>query len=298
MRFMLAPKSARAFLTAKGPIRHGSVKLPGSHSFFGQDFLIRAKNTQLTKFDEGGASQVSLYAKVRSFKPWIPFGVVNHKLSRNGKNDMNVLKIERKPLIPRLILFLLLVIWNEKARLDKLGGLVKDGRARKGGSCVLNPDLVVMAKVGASGLGVSLLLLFEHEVGKFILKLTSNNPLGAILSFFFTFVVPLCLIGSSAVIANQVGVFKPNLSSRCFEEERIRSALFKKPSDVYRLLASKWKDNVHGLVRLVLMCLSHYRLGNSHILQFDSTLLLRWGKTCVIKSEKDPELLRVCRPLV
>ncbi|GKF27826.1 hypothetical protein Tco_0094168, partial [Tanacetum coccineum] len=33
MRFMLAPKSPRAFLTARGPIRHGSVKLPGSPSF-------------------------------------------------------------------------------------------------------------------------------------------------------------------------------------------------------------------------------------------------------------------------
>ncbi|GKF86520.1 hypothetical protein Tco_0254347 [Tanacetum coccineum] len=35
------------------------------------------------------------------------------------------------------------------------------GGARKGGSCVLIPDLVVMAKVGASGFGVSLLLIAE-----------------------------------------------------------------------------------------------------------------------------------------
>ncbi|GKD11071.1 hypothetical protein Tco_1190756 [Tanacetum coccineum] len=35
------------------------------------------------------------------------------------------------------------------------------GGAGKGGSCVLIPDLVVMAKVGASSLGVSLLLIVE-----------------------------------------------------------------------------------------------------------------------------------------
>ncbi|GKB14353.1 hypothetical protein Tco_0848276 [Tanacetum coccineum] len=35
IRLILAPKSARAFFTAKGPIRHGSVKLPGSPSFGG-----------------------------------------------------------------------------------------------------------------------------------------------------------------------------------------------------------------------------------------------------------------------
>ncbi|GJS30379.1 hypothetical protein Tco_0490999 [Tanacetum coccineum] len=36
------------------------------------------------------------------------------------------------------------------------------GGARKGGSCVLIPDLVVMAKVGASGSGVLLLLIAER----------------------------------------------------------------------------------------------------------------------------------------
>ncbi|GJY89111.1 hypothetical protein Tco_0503739 [Tanacetum coccineum] len=35
------------------------------------------------------------------------------------------------------------------------------GEAGKGGSYVLIPDLVVMTKVGASGLGVSLLLIVE-----------------------------------------------------------------------------------------------------------------------------------------
>ncbi|GJW76455.1 hypothetical protein Tco_0138137 [Tanacetum coccineum] len=35
------------------------------------------------------------------------------------------------------------------------------GGAGKGGSCVLIPDLVVMAKVGASGSGVLLLLIVE-----------------------------------------------------------------------------------------------------------------------------------------
>ncbi|GKD77584.1 hypothetical protein Tco_1340205, partial [Tanacetum coccineum] len=35
------------------------------------------------------------------------------------------------------------------------------GDAGKGGSCVLFPNLVVMAKVGASGSGVSLLLIVK-----------------------------------------------------------------------------------------------------------------------------------------
>ncbi|GJT74994.1 hypothetical protein Tco_1041719 [Tanacetum coccineum] len=72
------------------------------------------------------------------------------------------------------------------------------GGAGKGGSRVLIPDLVVMAKVGASGFGVSFLLiakrwvsyplcmrlLFEHEVGELVLKLASDSPFGAILPFF------------------------------------------------------------------------------------------------------------------
>ncbi|GJX29956.1 hypothetical protein Tco_0238035 [Tanacetum coccineum] len=36
------------------------------------------------------------------------------------------------------------------------------GEAGKGGSCMLIPDLVVMAKVGASGSGVLLLLIAER----------------------------------------------------------------------------------------------------------------------------------------
>ncbi|GKD90823.1 hypothetical protein Tco_1366330, partial [Tanacetum coccineum] len=39
--------------------------------------------------------------------------------------------------------------------------VVGRGGVGKGESCVLIPDLVVMAKVGASGFGVSLLLIVE-----------------------------------------------------------------------------------------------------------------------------------------
>ncbi|GJR39168.1 hypothetical protein Tco_1214852 [Tanacetum coccineum] len=86
MRFMLAPKSAREFSTAKGSIRHGSVKLPGSPS-----------------------------------------------------------------------------LWEGKGRLDDLEvklSTADHGGARKGGSCVLILDLVVMAKVGASVGGI----LSSHSV--------------------------------------------------------------------------------------------------------------------------------------
>ncbi|GJV84026.1 hypothetical protein Tco_1523924 [Tanacetum coccineum] len=50
-----------------------------------------------------------------------------------------------------------------------VAGRGKDG---KGGSCVLVPDLVVMAKVGASGLGVSLLLIAERNW-----EYCSSNPI-------------------------------------------------------------------------------------------------------------------------
>ena len=35
IRLMLAPKSARAFLTDRDPMEQGKVKLPGSSTFFG-----------------------------------------------------------------------------------------------------------------------------------------------------------------------------------------------------------------------------------------------------------------------
>ncbi|GJR02484.1 hypothetical protein Tco_0525468 [Tanacetum coccineum] len=94
--------------------------------------------------------------------------------------------------------------------------VVGRGGDRKGGSCVLIPDLVVMAKVGASGFGVSLLLivksiweycslamldkhipypfcvrlLFKHEVGELVLKLTFDNPFWAILLFSLRLLFP------------------------------------------------------------------------------------------------------------
>ncbi|GKE21758.1 hypothetical protein Tco_1433270, partial [Tanacetum coccineum] len=51
MRFILAPKSAKAFLTTRGPIRHGSVKLPGSPSF------LVAPLVWLADVDCGGAGK-------------------------------------------------------------------------------------------------------------------------------------------------------------------------------------------------------------------------------------------------
>ncbi|GKG36612.1 hypothetical protein Tco_0444290, partial [Tanacetum coccineum] len=92
------------------------------------------------------------------------------------------------------------------------------GRVGKGGSHVLIHDLVVMAKVGALGLGVLLFVdcyenlevlftqsftvldkhvsypfcekfLVEQEVGELVFKLTSNSPFRATFSFFLSFVV-------------------------------------------------------------------------------------------------------------
>ncbi|GJT50286.1 hypothetical protein Tco_0976443 [Tanacetum coccineum] len=100
IRLILAPKSAKAFFTAKGPIRHGSVKLPGS-PFFG-------------KIEAAHLRHPFVASCLGKGKVGTSFSVV-------------------------------LSAW--------LAGVDCNG-AGKGGSRVLTPDLVVIAKVGASGLGV------------------------------------------------------------------------------------------------------------------------------------------------
>ncbi|GJY73042.1 hypothetical protein Tco_0477473 [Tanacetum coccineum] len=107
------------------------------------------------------------------------------------------------------------------------------GGAGKGGSCVLIPDLVVMAKVGASGV----VILIEPQKGRIIVDVSSGQAylLGRVVLFTF-----ISLMGSSIVIANQVA------------------------------LLLKWKKRSW----MVMVCPTD-RLGIIHILQFDSTLLLR-----------------------
>ncbi|GJW82431.1 hypothetical protein Tco_0146406 [Tanacetum coccineum] len=98
------------------------------------------------------------------------------------------------------------------------------------GSCVLIPDLVVMAKVGALGLGVLLLLIVERNweycSRNFIQYVSSRQ---AYLLGWVALLIFISLMGSSAIIANQVGVFKANLSSRCFEERDFLTGPFKRP---------------------------------------------------------------------
>ncbi|GJR45452.1 hypothetical protein Tco_1313555 [Tanacetum coccineum] len=71
MRFILTPKSAKAFLTARGPIRHGSVKLSGSPSFWGRLLWIIAEHSSLSLTEEA-AFQVFPYVKGDLSKPWPP----------------------------------------------------------------------------------------------------------------------------------------------------------------------------------------------------------------------------------
>ncbi|GJU41071.1 hypothetical protein Tco_1194028 [Tanacetum coccineum] len=107
--FMLAPKLARLFLTARGSIRHGSVKLPGSPSFWGRFLCIIAEHSSLSLTEEAAFLSPSL-------------------------------------------------LGSPSVRLSVVGCV----RAGKGGSCVLIHDRVVVAKVGALGSGVSLLLIVER----------------------------------------------------------------------------------------------------------------------------------------
>ncbi|GJY49629.1 hypothetical protein Tco_0439585 [Tanacetum coccineum] len=100
MRLILAPKSARVFFTAKGLIRHGSVKLPGSPSFW-----------------EG------------LLEPWPLSACGSWPPEMEGKGPSSLV-------VPP--------VWLAVVGCDEVG---------KGGSRVLVPDMVVIAKVGASSLG-------------------------------------------------------------------------------------------------------------------------------------------------
>ncbi|GKA95776.1 hypothetical protein Tco_0817871 [Tanacetum coccineum] len=100
-------------------------------------------------------------------------------------------------------------------------------------------------------------LLLEHKVGELIFKLISNNPFGAILSFFFTFAVPPWW-GIVVMIKPQKGRIIVDVS----------------PGQAYLLvqvaLLSKWKK-----CSWVVTYRPTDRLGIGHILQFDSTPLFR-----------------------
>ncbi|GJU82316.1 hypothetical protein Tco_1284681 [Tanacetum coccineum] len=126
---MLAPKPARAFLTARGPIRHGSVKLPGS-PFFGKLLWMIAEHSSLSLTGEAAFSSFSLWdSRLReAVHPRHPFSA---SLTWREKANWMTWKVGK--------------IWMAEGQV--LGA---------------NPDLVVMAKVGASGLGVSLFLIMER----------------------------------------------------------------------------------------------------------------------------------------
>nr|GEW16127.1 hypothetical protein [Tanacetum cinerariifolium] len=62
-KMILAPKSARAFFTVKGPIRHGSIKLPGSPSFWGKFLWMIAEHSSLSLTEEAAFSSFSLWER-------------------------------------------------------------------------------------------------------------------------------------------------------------------------------------------------------------------------------------------
>ncbi|GJU11054.1 hypothetical protein Tco_1133450 [Tanacetum coccineum] len=100
IRLILAPKSARAFFTARGPMRHGNVKLP---------------------------RLMWIYLKIeRRFSSSSSFFCF---FNLDGKGGLDIFEVS----------------FSEKFL------VVGRGRDGKGGSRMLIPDLVVMARVGASG---------------------------------------------------------------------------------------------------------------------------------------------------
>ncbi|GJX90559.1 hypothetical protein Tco_0343885 [Tanacetum coccineum] len=93
IRFILAPKSARAFFTTKGPIRHGSVKLPGSPSFWGRILWIIAEHSSLSLAEEAAFSSFSLCER-RFFRTLDPFDMWI-MASRKGRLILIRLKMDR-----------------------------------------------------------------------------------------------------------------------------------------------------------------------------------------------------------
>ncbi|GKD09682.1 hypothetical protein Tco_1189367 [Tanacetum coccineum] len=60
IRFILGPKSVIAFFTAKGPIRHGSVKLHGSPSFWSKLLWTTAEHSSLSLTEKAAFFSFSL----------------------------------------------------------------------------------------------------------------------------------------------------------------------------------------------------------------------------------------------
>ncbi|GJR08253.1 hypothetical protein Tco_0790905 [Tanacetum coccineum] len=112
------------------PIRHGSVKLPGSPSFWGKFLWMIAEHSSLSLTEEAAFLSFSLWER-----RWIEAGHLHHLF-----------------FLPDSGAEIVLSAW--------LSGIDCD-RARNRGSRVLTPDLVVITKVGASGLGGSLYLIVE-----------------------------------------------------------------------------------------------------------------------------------------
>ncbi|GJV89711.1 hypothetical protein Tco_1533649 [Tanacetum coccineum] len=118
MRFIIAPKSAKAFFTARGLIRHGSVKLPGSFSFWGRLLWMIAEHSSLSLTEEAAFSSFSLCER-RSFKTMAPFDMWT-MASRNDRLMWICLKIKRSRSSSSS--FFCFFNLNGKGRLDDLEG--------------------------------------------------------------------------------------------------------------------------------------------------------------------------------
>ncbi|GJY33200.1 hypothetical protein Tco_0417669 [Tanacetum coccineum] len=84
---------SQAFFTAKGPIRHGSVKLPGSLSFWGKLLWMIAEHSSLSLTEEVALSSFSLWER-SSFRTLAPFGMWI-MASRNGRLIWICLQMDR-----------------------------------------------------------------------------------------------------------------------------------------------------------------------------------------------------------
>nr|GEW10263.1 retrovirus-related Pol polyprotein from transposon TNT 1-94 [Tanacetum cinerariifolium] len=99
---MLSPKSAITFFTANGPIRHGSVKIHVSPSFWGKLLWITAKHSSPSLTKEAAFSSFSLCER-RSFRTLEPLACESWPPEMEGKGILDDLEMVKGDLLSQIL---------------------------------------------------------------------------------------------------------------------------------------------------------------------------------------------------
>ncbi|GJV89994.1 hypothetical protein Tco_1533932 [Tanacetum coccineum] len=126
IKLILAPKSAKASFTVKGPIRYGSVKLHRSPSFWGKLLWMTAEHSSLILIKEAAFSCFSL-CKRRSFKTLSPLAY------KSWPPGMGTCQIRSWKRIQASLIGSLVPCWNRRIKYRRNEGEVKETKPR----CIL-----------------------------------------------------------------------------------------------------------------------------------------------------------------